>query len=125
MSKTIYEPKIKKDLLSKSMLNIETNTKILDDIPEKDEEISEEKKKMIDEEIKKEEIKPKNSKIDLEALSKVFGETFNQKGKNIKNKSLFGNSNFSYVNCGNHYNKLRKLRLNHESIYVKNNLPLN
>ena len=93
MSKTIYEPKIKKDLLSKSMLNIETNTKILDDIPEKDEEISEEKKKMIDEEIKKEEIKPKNSKIDLEALSKVFGETFNQKGKNIKNKSLFGKLN--------------------------------
>ena len=94
MSKTIYEPKIKQDLLSQSMkLPIQTGN-ILDVIPEKDEELTEEKKKLIDEEIKKEEIKPKNNKnIDLQKLSNVFGETFHQKGKIIKKKSLFGNLN--------------------------------
>ena len=94
MSKTIFEPKINKDLLSKSMKLPINPGNILDEIPEKDEELTEEKKKMIDEEIKKEEIKPKNNKnIDLNKLSNVFGETFHQKGKNIKNKSLFGKLN--------------------------------
>ena len=94
MSKTIYEPKIKPDLLSKSMKLPINNGNILDEIPEKDEELTEEKKKMIDEEIKREEIKSKNNKnIDLNKLSRVFGETFHQKGKMIKSKSLFGKLN--------------------------------
>ena len=94
MSKTIYEPKIKGNLLGKSMnIPFDSKSKLLTDIPEQDEEISEEKKKMIDEEMKQEEIKAKNKKINLEALRNVFGETFNQKGKNIKNKSLFGKLN--------------------------------
>ena len=95
MSKTIFEPKIKikNNLLSKSNIMPLNKDNILDEIPEKDEEIPEEKKKLIDEEIKKEEIKPKNKNIDLNILSNVFGETFQQKGKNIKNKSLFGKLN--------------------------------
>ena len=93
-SKTIFEPKFKNDLLAKSMnIPIDTNSKLLEDIPEKDDEISEEKKKLIDEEIKKEEIITKNKKIDFNELRKVFGETFNEKGKNIKKKSLFGKLN--------------------------------
>ena len=93
-SKTIFEPKMKSNNLSKSMnIRLDSRGKLLEDIPEKDEEISEEKKKMIDEEMKKEEVISKNKKIDLNVLLKVFGETFLQKGKNIKNKSLFGKLN--------------------------------
>ena len=93
-SKTIFEPKTKSNNLSKSMnIRLDSRGKLLEDIPEKDEEISEEKKKMIDEEMKKEEVISKNKKIDLNVLLKVFGETFLQKGKNIKNKSLFGKLN--------------------------------
>ncbi len=90
-SKTIFEPKMKSKLLSKNF-NIPFDKKILEEIPE-NEEISEEKKKMIDEEMHKEEIKVKNKKIDMKLLHNVFGETFQQKGKNIKNKSLFGKLN--------------------------------
>ena len=75
------------------IIPVDNKTKLLEEIPEKDEEISEEKKKMIDEEMKKEEIKTQNKKIDLDAVLKVFGETFLQKGKNIKDKSLFGKLN--------------------------------
>jgi phosphatidylinositol 4-kinase len=94
MSKTIFEPKFKSNFLANSMnIPISTSSKLLADIPEKDDEISEEKKKMIDEEMKKEDLTPKNTKINMEALKNVFGETFSQKGKNIKNKSLFGKLN--------------------------------
>ena len=93
-SKTIFEPKMKSKILNNSMIiPVDNKTKLLEEIPEKDEEISEEKKKMIDEEMKKEEIKTQNKKIDLDAVLKVFGETFLQKGKNIKDKSLFGKLN--------------------------------
>ena len=90
-SKTIFEPKTAVYSLSNSM-NIPIKASLIDDIPEKDEEIPEEKKKMIDEEIKKEEIK-QNKNIDLNKLRTVFGETFNEKGKSIKNSSLFGKIN--------------------------------
>ena len=72
---------------------LDKSKKLLEDIPEKDEDLSEEKKKLIDEEIKKEEIKPKNTKINMDVLRNVFGESFSQKGKNIKSKSLFGKLN--------------------------------
>jgi phosphatidylinositol 4-kinase len=89
-SKTIFEPR-GKNLLSNSMnLRIDTSSKLIEDIPEKDEEIPAEKKKMIDEQMKKEEIKPKNKNIDFQALRNVFGESFYEKGKAIKKKSLFG-----------------------------------
>ena len=93
ISKTVFEPQVKKNLLNDINININSNSKLFEDIPEKDEEIPEEKKKLIDEEIKKEEITPKNTKIDKEALKRVFGENFNQKAKNIKSKSLFGKLN--------------------------------
>ena len=89
-SKTIFEPKMKSKLFVKTFnIPFEDKSKILEEIPE-NEELSEEKKKMIDEEMKREEIKAINKKIDINALHNVFGETFQQKGKNIKNKSLFG-----------------------------------
>ena len=94
ISKTIFEPKFKGNLANSMSIPISTSSKLLADIPEKEEdEISEEKKKMIDEDMKKEETIPKNTKINMEALINVFGETFNQKGKNIKSKSLFGKLN--------------------------------
>ena len=90
-SKTIFEPKTVMFSLSNSM-NIPIKTSLIDSIPEKDEEIPEDKKKMIDEEIKKEEVK-QNKNIDLNQLRTVFGETFNEKGRSIKNSSLFGKIN--------------------------------
>ena len=93
-SKTIYEQNITQNLLGKSMnIPISFTNNLLENIPEKDEEISEEKKKMIDEEIKKEEIKAVNKNINMELLRNVFGETFYEKGKIIKSKSLFGKLN--------------------------------
>ena len=91
ISKTIYEPKIDKFSLSNSV-KITIKTSIIDEIPEKDEEIPEDQKKLIDEEIKKEEIK-QNKNIDINKLRTVFGETFNEKGKSIKSNSLFGKIN--------------------------------
>ena len=38
--------------------------------------------------MKKEEIVIKNTSINLEALRNVFGESFTQKGKNVKKQSL-------------------------------------
>ena len=93
MSKTIFEPKFKNKLSSSMDIPLDKSKKLLEDIPEKDEDLSEEKKKLIDEEIKKEEIKPKNTKINMDVLRNVFGESFSQKGKNIKSKSLFGKLN--------------------------------
>ena len=90
-SKTIFEPKTAIFSLSNSM-NIPIKSTLIEGIPEKDEEIPEDKKKMIDEEIKKEEIK-QNKNIDLNKLRTVFGETFNEKGKSIKSSSLFGKIN--------------------------------
>ena len=90
-SKTIFDPKTAMLSLSNSM-NIPIKSTLIDGIPEKDEEIPEDKKKMIDEEIKKEEIK-QNKNIDLNKLRTVFGETFNEKGKSIKSSSLFGKIN--------------------------------
>ena len=88
-SKTIYESKTKNLLANSMNIRINTKEKLLEDIPEKDEEIPEEKKKLIEQEIEKEEIKPKTN-IKWEVIRKVFGESFNEKGKAIKNKSLFG-----------------------------------
>ena len=94
-SKTIFEPIATKSFLESSM-KISTNSvqKLLDEIPEKEEEITEEKKKEIEEEMKKEEIVVKNNNnINMESLRKVFGESFYKKGKNIKKHSLFGKLN--------------------------------
>jgi len=87
-SKTIFDSKV-----NKSFLNRTYDANPLGEIPENDEEIPEEKKKMLEEEIKKEETTQKNTNINLEKLKNVFGETFEEKGKNIKNKSLFGKLN--------------------------------
>ena len=91
MSKTIYDSKEGSNILNNSMvLKFDTDTKLFEDLPENDAEIPADKKKLIDEEIKKEEIKPKNNKIDQKAVSEVFGESFSDKGKTIKKNSLFG-----------------------------------
>jgi len=91
-SRTIFKPKISGTFLESSM-NIDTNSvkKLLDDIPENEEEITPEKQKKIEDEIKKEEnILAKKTNINMELLRNVFGESFAQKGKNIKKTSLFG-----------------------------------
>ena len=91
MSKTIYDSKEGSNILNNSMvIKFDTDTKLFEDLPENDAEIPADKKKLIDEEIKKEEIKPKNNKIDQKAVSEVFGESFSDKGKTIKKNSLFG-----------------------------------
>ena len=94
-SKTIFEPKVPNNLLQQSMrMTSSTAQKLLEEIPEKEEDLTEEKKKKIEEEIQKEEAnKVKNTNIDMEQLRNVFGESFEQKGKNIKKKSLFGKMN--------------------------------
>ena len=94
-SKTIFEPKVTNNLLQQSMrMTSSTAQKLLEEIPEKEEDLTEEKKKKIEEEIQKEEAnKVKNTNIDMEQLRNVFGESFEQKGKNIKKKSLFGKMN--------------------------------
>ena len=91
-SKTIFKPKISGSFLESSM-KIDTNSvkKLLDDIPENEDEITPEKQKKIEDEIKREEnIIAKQANIDMELLRNVFGESFSQKGKNIKKNSLFG-----------------------------------
>ena len=91
MSKTIYDSKEGSNILNNSMvIKFDTDTKLFEDLPENDAEIPADKKKLIDEELKKEEIKPKNNKIDQKAVSEVFGESFSDKGKTIKKNSLFG-----------------------------------
>ena len=91
MSKTIYDSKEASNILNNSMvIKFDTDTKLFEDLPENDAEIPADKKKLIDEELKKEEIKPKNNKIDQKAVSEVFGESFSDKGKTIKKNSLFG-----------------------------------
>ena len=93
-SKTIFEPKMSSNFLANSMnINTDSISKILEDLPEKEEEITEEKKKEIEEEMKKEEIITKKNTINMELLRDVFGESFKQKGKNIKKNSLFGKLN--------------------------------
>ena len=93
-SKTIFEPKVKSFLQQSMRLKSDTAQKLLEDLPEKEEEITEEKKKKIEEEIQKEEaMKVKNTSINMEQLRNVFGESFEQKGKNIKKQSLFGKMN--------------------------------
>ena len=93
-SKTIFEPKSSKTFLERSM-KMTTNSvqKILEEIPENEEEITEEKKKEIEEELKKEETIKKNTNINMDVLRNVFGESFSQKGKSIKKDSLFGKLN--------------------------------
>ena len=84
-----------RNVLSKTVFDLNTNNSILkmdsntiDDMDES--EIPDEKRKIIDEEMNKEEVVPKNTKINMEELRHVFGETFSEKGKNIKKNSLFG-----------------------------------
>ena len=94
ISRTIFEPKVKNPLEASVRLKSDSVKKLLEDIPEKEEDFTEEKKKKIEEEMQKEEAqKVKNTNINLEELRKVFGESFEQKGKNIKKKSLFGKMN--------------------------------
>ena len=93
-SKTIFESASSKSFLESSMkISTTSAKKLLEEIPENEEEITEEKKKEIEEEMKREEIVVKNKNINMEALRKVFGESFSQKGKNIKKRSLFGKLN--------------------------------
>ena len=93
-SRTVFEAKSTKTFLESSMkISTDSVSKLLEEIPEKEEEITEEKKKEIEEEMKKEEIVIKNTNINLEALRNVFGESFAQKGKNVKKQSLFGKLN--------------------------------
>ena len=96
-SKTIFEPR-KKSL--ECSVNINTNTveKLLNEIPEQEEEITEEmteeKKKKMEEELKKEEeYVIKKTTFNLELLRNVFGESFSKKGRSIKKQSLFGKLN--------------------------------
>ena len=91
-SKTIFKPTISNTFLENSM-NIGSNSvkKLLDDVPENEEEITPEKQKKIEDEIKKEEkITTKPTNINMDLLRNVFGESFSEKGKNIKKNSLFG-----------------------------------
>ena len=93
-SRTVFDSKSTKTFLESSMkISTDSVSKLLEEIPEKEEEITEEKKKEIEEEMKKEEIVIKNTSINLEALRNVFGESFTQKGKNVKKQSLFGKLN--------------------------------
>jgi phosphatidylinositol 4-kinase len=93
-SRTVFEANSTKTFLESSMkISTDSVSKLLEEIPEKEEEITEEKKKEIEEEMKKEEIVIKNTNINLEALRNVFGESFAQKGKNVKKQSLFGKLN--------------------------------
>ena len=94
LSRTVFEPNINNTFLESSM-KISTNSisKLLDEIPEKEEDITEEKKKKIEEEMKKEEIVIKNKTINMEELKNVFGESFSKKGKGVKKHSLFGKLN--------------------------------
>ena len=95
ISKTVFESKGSKKSLESSM-NISSNTiqKLLNEIPDKEEEITEEKKKKIEEEIKKEEeIVIKKTTFNSELLRNVFGESFYNKGRSIKKQSLFGKLN--------------------------------
>ena len=94
ISRTIYEPKTKKKLEMSVNMNTNTVQKLLEDIPEKEEELTEEKMKKIEEQIKKEEeIKIKKTTFNLELLRNVFGESFLKRGHKIKKNSLFGKFN--------------------------------
>jgi len=93
-SRTVFEPKINKTFLENSMkISTDSISKLLDEIPEKEEEITPEKKKEIEEEMKKEEIVIKNTSINLDVIRNIFGESFSQKGKTVKSQSLFGKLN--------------------------------
>ena len=94
ISRTIYEPKTKKKLENSVTMNINTVKKLLEDLPGKEEEMTEEKMKKLEEQIKKEEeIEIKKTTFNLELLRNVFGESFIKKGHKIKKNSLFGKFN--------------------------------
>ena len=94
ISRTIYEPKTKKKLENSVTMNVNTVKKLLEDLPGKEEEMTEEKMKKLEEQIKKEEeIVIKKTTFNLELLRNVFGESFIKKGHKIKKNSLFGKFN--------------------------------
>jgi phosphatidylinositol 4-kinase len=94
ISRTIYEPKTKKKLENSVTMNINTVKKLLEDLPGKEEEMTEEKMKKLEEQIKKEEeIVIKKTTFNLELLRNVFGESFIKKEHKIKKNSLFGKFN--------------------------------